>query len=118
MVEPKDIHPAIREALATHEALRRLGFAPENIFIMHDKKLTVVLKHGLHEVGVEIDHPISEKRFRDLWPTAVMLYNRAFTTDQIDAIWKESKIRAQLGIVVSALEERGISTPEMRLTLN
>lgn len=125
-----DITPVMREALACHEALTRLGFEPDDIHLWlarsanpetalmrmpesyqrkTDKLLHVVLKIGEAEyviaVGVEIWEDLPDR-----WEKSVDLWNAARQEDR-SQVFHASRIRAEVGELVTGLLSRGFRLP-------
>jgi hypothetical protein len=103
-------HPRVyREALAVHEALRRLGFVAEEIFVAEGADgVHVVLRHAGKEFRVTLgpsSPPFEE--FAQRWPRAVRDYNAA-SDAALQALWEDSEVSLRLAHFVIAMEVKGI----------
>jgi len=109
----------IREALAVHEAFRRLGFPSEQIFVLPGAGaadlFAVVLKYDgdkqyvvtSGEQGMSFDEMMSR------WPRAVEAWNSGPETVR-QAIWEGSEILGRAFDLAASLMDRGIEIPHQR----
>ena len=116
-----DIPDYYKEALAYHEAFRRLEFPAEQIYLSVQESRD---QPGLMTIGVELRLPTrpektflcsivmgireSAGRLESLWHRAVILWNTSKDQDARDAIWTNSHVRKNAVIFHHALLEKGI----------
>lgn len=112
------LRPAIREALAAHEGLRRLGFPPEDIFLRPQ-----TIKKGIHLIHVHLrvqGHEFNiavaafdgeEDELQKQWEKAVTWWNTEATDAQLDEIWSSSMMYRNGQELVAQLLSRGIKIP-------
>lgn len=110
-----DINPSFREALAVHEAFRKLGYSPEQIFVTltSDSRLFVILKHLGREFAVFCGElAMSEPDFYAAWPTLVTAVNGgAVAEEELNNLYRDSYVyRERLGFL-AALKAKGIAIP-------
>lgn len=122
--KPIDYPDAIRECWAVHQALRTLGFSPDDIYVtsghsvahaFNPPAMFVVLKTqekefvitlGLFETSAAIDHLLM------LWTEFAQRWNaQEFAQEEMDAIYKTSNVMKNSAEFVIALEMKGISCP-------
>jgi len=117
------------ETLACHDALQRLGFAREDIFILispvanpehallsrglglGDLIVFVVLKAQEREYSIGVG-AIEEEGFEDLWAKSIVLWNDA-TQAARGELWERSEIRARVAELVVHLVDRGFRLPSV-----
>jgi len=115
-IQPRHIPACIKEALAMHEALRRLGFSADDIFCVYYQEQIAV---ELHTQGKEFvvtcgNHAFSEKQFEELWPRACALWNGTepgMTKTSCNIIYFESELfkGGHIGLaLINALQAKGI----------
>ena len=102
----------ILEAWAVHEALRRLGFLPEEIFVSMDNPegfLFVVLIAQEKTFGINIGKPpFSEEEFFGLWEK--FTHGLATFPDEfLQNAWDNSVIRTKTPEFVMALLQKGFN---------
>ncbi len=74
--------PAIERSLGLHEALRRLGFTPDEIFVAHnggEQPAVVLCVDGRSKFAISVGHPYSdgEQVYLVEWGRAVAWWNEA-----------------------------------------
>lgn len=109
-----DFQKPLLEALAAHEAFRKLGFSSEQLF-MHENPEP----HG--DIGVLLKH--SEKTFRftvgrpapgweEQWVRLVKLYNDGeFASEELNHWYDTSFVRMHYPELLLALHAKGIAPP-------
>jgi hypothetical protein len=115
------------ETLACHDALQRLGFAREDIYVLlspvanpqhallsrglrlGDLIVFVVLKAQDKEYSIGVGS-IEEEGFEDLWAKSIVLWNDA-TQAARGELWERSEIRARVSELLMHLVERGFRFP-------
>lgn len=115
----KDFPDYIKEGLAYHEAFRKMGFPPEEIFFGHTdgsdgqgiaiaivlqaqgKRFTCTIHTGLQE-------PL--KQVQDRWSAATAAWNVA-DDDELDAIWTKSEVCRRKVEFIAAMQARGFRLP-------
>lgn len=115
-----NMHPAIRESLAAHEALRMLGFQSEDIYLMIQKHPeteqlvpTVILKTQGKQFYITTgiwDRP--EEEFYSEWDAACQAWNETLTKPEMDEIWYGSVVQQTPVQLVMALRAKGIVCPK------
>lgn len=94
-MNPSD--PAIREALAVHEALRRLRFSADDIFVVppigEQHRLFVVLMSQGKRFTYDAGPCRLGKAFLDTWRDAVSWWNTDGHDDERKLLWEESVVR-------------------------
>lgn len=104
----------IKEALAVHEAFRRLGFPSENIFISFDEEnddLLVILEWNADFVVHCGKWTEGKTRLIEVWDAAVDWWNGAATDEEMHNIWFSSKVfELRSGFTVKLIE-CGIKIP-------
>lgn len=125
---PADLHPAIRECLAIHEAFRKLGFPPEKLFLGLNQKpkqfLYVQLK-AEKEFVVIANPPAAaasktkwtQASLTAAWKRAVRAYNTdgtpaSFTDAQRQELFEASWIAHNIVDLISGIVLKGIKIPE------
>jgi len=108
------LHPALQEALAVHEAYRRLGFAAEDIYISQQNgNLFCILKTQGKDfvicVGALAECELEE--LTELWGAATYLWNEVAPEAERQALWENSCILHDATGFVMALTEKGILIP-------
>lgn len=119
-VQPRHIPACIKEALAMHEALRRLGFSAESIFTSyHETQVsTLLMAQGRVAFVISCGEPgMSKETFAELWRRACCLWNGTepgMTGTTREIIYENSQI-VKYGLLpmVSALQAKGIEVPIM-----
>lgn len=109
------LHPLMKEALAVHEALRRLGFSPEEIRVaLVDRCLKLILdaqgKRFVVDVGV-FEGPEPEggltRWAQESWREAARLWNHDMTDAEHRAIWSGSEVYEKKVLFMALLRARG-----------
>lgn len=114
----KQLTPAFVEALCVHEALRRLKYPAEAIFIGQTdaKQLLVVLQHKGKEFVIDVVPAgtwmvMPEPEFTETWQTAVAVWCAQTQADASEA-YERSGIRERSVELITALTLRGLYPPE------
>jgi hypothetical protein len=105
--------PLYREAWAVHEALRKLGFASDQIF-MHrnpapDNMLLVVLRHQGKQLATTIGRV--GDGWEAEWGDFVNYANDAANEPELLEIYEASWVRQQYVPLLLKLSEKGIKPP-------
>lgn len=105
-----DVPPILKEALAVHEAFRRLAFTPDEIFISPSKeKVHVMVIRGAHRFAVCVgENTIPLVQFEDVWMAATSAWNTGVALEQ-RAIFENSLVRRDAVGLVMALIDKGFS---------
>jgi hypothetical protein len=117
---------AYREALAAFEALRKLGFSPEDIFFLtsgadeETKHISVVLltqgKEFVITTGtIRGSVEEIEKTWKEL---AGLLASGKIPKNQLDTSWRKSMAHTHAYEFMLAILKKGIQLPSMLKTLN
>lgn len=108
------LNPIFREALATHEAMRKLGFLPENIFAsIGSGSLFVEVETLGKRFSIRIGQmPLSFEKFSAVWTEATHAYNSG-SDDELYEIWDHSLIRRELPKIMAKMKEKGIVIPAL-----
>jgi hypothetical protein len=116
-----EFNTAIKETLAVHEGLRRLGFQSENIFLrpqfIRDGFLMihVALRVQGNEFNIAVDvFEGSPTELERQWIEAIEWWNNRGTVNQLAEVWDTSKMRRTGGAALAAqLLKRGIKIPNV-----
>ncbi len=87
--------------LGWHEALRRLGFLPGEIFVSPPPGACVILRAEGKQLGWdmgELRASMPAEEFVQTWPIAVAAWNKAADTKEWQEVWEKHHYRAQLVI--------------------
>ena len=107
------LHPAIKEALAVHEAYRRLHFTADEIFVVLDKQrqLFVMVRRGGREFHtlVGVDFQATADTLRAHWEQACHAWNVTMTEAERQAIYSASRISKTAAPFVAAIVAKGFS---------
>jgi len=112
-IQRRDIPACLREALAAHEALRRLGFRAEDIFVAYHANGIFVELHaqGMEfSVGCGMCEPwITQEKFVELWTRAANAWNddAQMSSTTRRRIYEESHVRNNGARLVVALVDKG-----------
>ena len=114
------VSDTMKEMLCCHEALRRLGFAAEDIFAFYASIETTPKKVG----GVELRAQgksfalscgvtdLEPQVFADTWTNLVNAFNtKEIGDDEMDQCWASSMIYDRWPYLITALAERGFKFP-------
>lgn len=98
-------------ALAAHEAFRRLGFKPEEIFVaLNVGRMMVSLRRGDRVFNLMAGpYPGDYAEFMDEWDAAVEGWNGSMTDVERQRIWSTSEVRARSAEIVIALALKGFT---------
>lgn len=106
--------------LAVHEALRRMGFDPSEIFVAynHGKPMTVVKAQDKtflpdYTTGPNTEIPKDAAAYEDAWVTAVEAWNDKLTDDERQAIYNKYMSRERFISLTVALIHRGFRIPNI-----
>lgn len=122
-IQPRHIPACIKEALAMHEAFRRLGFSADDIFCVYYQEQIAI---ELHTQGKEFvvtcgNHDFPEEKFPELWKRACALWNGTepgMTGTTREIIYRGSELMkgGHIGIqLIGALQAKGIDPPAVRM---
>lgn len=108
--------PSIREALAMHEALRRLGFPSEAIYLhLPDvSQVRVVLQHEGRTFAYDAGNrgELSRAEYARQWEEAAAWWNAEGSTAEKEAIYAGSGIYNQAVRLIRVLRQKGFSLPD------
>ena len=102
----------LKEALATHEMFRKLGFLPSEIFIIINESIGVAVKAQGKETSVRIGE--ASRLFDEmmsLWKESVHAWNNEFTDSERNEIWENSLARKNATWVCGAMLALGFKFP-------
>lgn len=103
--------PEFREACATHEFFRKLGYPAENLFIhlREDGMLMVVLRHGGKQFAVNINWTkLTQEELETKWPELIIqINNHEVSQEELDAVWYNSYIFTNKVLAVAAMVSKG-----------
>ena len=107
-----DLPIVIKEAICCHEALRRMGFRSEDIFVVDNMgEIFVALKTQGKEFNIDIGtNP--EKDIQPLWETATNLYNTSMDDEALE-LWNSSQMKQTFIALAQALKMKGIAIPKL-----
>jgi len=110
-VTSKDLHPAIREALALHESFRTLSFSPDDIYFRPlADKVVVTIRRGGKEFNAEAGkHNLAIPELCRQWSAAATWWNKEATNDERMEIFHSSKAWAGKVGLVTALIDHGFN---------
>lgn len=115
-----DLRIELQEMLCAHEAFRRLGFAPDDIYIgvgldpKYGEGPQVFVELHVHGTQFNLrtcDLWCDEAALVIEWPAAVLLWNDPAQADACQTIWDQSEIRARSVELTVAVLGKGISLP-------
>jgi hypothetical protein len=116
VLHPDNVLPAFREALAVHEAFRRLGFIPDQLFVTLDSEsqLFVILKHRGQDFAVCCGElSLTEAEFHEQWPALITAVNAGYMTEaDMTSIWTNSYVYQNKVRFILAIKAKGIAIPE------
>lgn len=109
-----DLPLAFKEALAFHNAFRRLGFKSDDIFIvLADSALLVSLKVQGVEFNVEVGEvELSEEEFPGYWAGVVERFNFG-PLEEVEEIWENSFIKGNFEKTSALIRGKGILAPSL-----
>lgn len=118
-----------KEALATHEAFRRLGYLSEEIFLHilgpdRDLSIQVVLKHKGLDFVVNIASAVRTAKMILLtqWKEVVVMWNNESDSPAVDydkkIIWERSHVCQNSVSFLVAMLAKGFVHPAGKTTLN
>lgn len=105
-------NPLFIDALGYHEALRRLGFLPDDIYMLIGTGyVQVVLKQESREFVINVGQSdLPDAELKSTWTTAIEEWN-AGTDAERDVIWTLTKNRMSLLSFAIALKNKGFLLP-------
>jgi hypothetical protein len=116
-LQAKDVHPSLIAALGCHEGFRRLGFRPEDLFLMYQEEqqiLFVVLKTQGQQFAVGVA-PVPDKESKTLeqeWQRLVMAVRTfEFSEADLQTCWESSLPYANPEGFLLAILKKGIRLP-------
>lgn len=114
----ESVSPAMREMLATHDAFRKLGFTPDDIFVHYNSDGTVLVAvHGKddREFAVTCGHvDLSREGFVREWTRVVEAVRSAsFPQADLDRMWIESLVYRERVTFVASLVAKGVYVPNV-----
>ena len=103
-----------KEALACHEGLRRLGFKPEEIYIiLTEGWLLVSLRAQEKEFNIELgETDVNEDEFPRFWGQVVERYNSG-PIEEVTSLWDASYIKKHFEEVAVMIRRKGILLPSL-----
>lgn len=113
----KKVEKPYREALAVHEALRRLGFEPEEIYVGHNNfgQFWVQLESQgkkfiadcgyIHEPSESVD-----RRWKEIVAAVV---DGSITNESFDLALRDSEVYRNSASFVSTLKRKGFEFPNL-----
>jgi hypothetical protein len=114
-----ELHPVWREALACQEALRRLGFTSDDLFVSRCKDGRLLVHVESVHYGLTVNIPVgdsgalrslSQEEFGRGWSQAAEARNGA-TVDELEHAWRDSLIVRQGVQLIVNLKMHGIELP-------
>jgi len=111
----KSMEPAVREAICYHEAFRRLGFLPDDIWVGTNStgQVTVEL-HAQGKVFTTIagvcESAKDEQLFGVLWLKAMHLVIES-TDEELQEIWESSFVKKNFIDFAKSMWEKGFEFP-------
>lgn len=107
---------ALREALAVHEAFRKLGFTPEQIYMHRNPKphrdIVVVVIHLERQFAVTCGGQELNRKWKERWRELVERYNRGdFSEDEFQAWYDRSFVGTRHVELLLGLAQKGIAPP-------
>lgn len=102
----------LKEALATHQALRKFGFSSDDIYaILEPGRLIMLLKAQNLEFAVDCGNfQCSEVDFPVFWADVAEYFNTC-SISIVKEIWDNSWISQNLSQLKSALKNKGLKIP-------
>lgn len=105
---------AIKEMLASHEALRKLGFLPGDIYVTVDPSGTAVVILKAQDLEFNItcgSFDAGAEEFARQWTEAVERWNNSMPAEEMDGIWRNSFAFANIAQLILALKQKGFYVP-------
>lgn len=105
-------HPAIREAMAVHEAFRLLEFKPEEIFlVLQGTRLFVTVRRDGKEFNAQVGEEFQATReiLAAHWEQASHAWNVTMSEAERRDIYDNSLIKKLAGPFVAAVMAKGFS---------
>lgn len=109
----------VHRQLATFEALRRLGFAADDIHVDADsvtKKVMTLLKAQGKEFRIEffdVPMPTSIEDYQKSWTAEAARWTGDMSEAEMDRIYRKHYDVEKLASLAMALHEKGFEIPEM-----
>jgi len=106
---PAEIPPILLEALAVHEAFRRLGFTPDEIFIRPaPPRVYMLVRRSGMEFAVDAgENTVPMHEFGAAWTQAAEWWNAH--PPEGEAVWNSSRVRANVVGLITALVDSGFA---------
>lgn len=114
------------QAACIHEAFRKLGFKPEEIFVgllpaevngsLYDKVVTVVLRAQDKQFAATVCRwDISEDQFAEKWSWMIDWLNNRAPHEDLDRMWQQSAVGSADDFVTlgQALRDKGFFIPKL-----
>jgi len=127
MLDIREQHPALIEALMTHLAFMQLGFPTEVLFLVpnhhHDSaenrlRVLVILKWQGRQLIVEcgmFEH--GEEALREQW-LAIVAEQNDFPEDTLDELYEKSNVRSCAVDLMIVMHAKGIQHPRRDRSLD
>lgn len=108
-------NPVLREAVAYHEAFRKLGYSADDIFFATwpGGEAQVILRvgsfpRGACEFSCDCGNiGMSQEAARVAWEAACEAWNTTMTAEERAALWDESTARREAVMLVFAMAAKG-----------
>jgi len=117
-----ELHPVWREALAVHEAFRRLGFTPDEIVVAKIADGLVIvglqnLNYGwavrTRELARDLDFKdVTDGEFEREWARAVTIWNEQSSDAECSELFYSSVVFENQATLVTVMASRGITWPK------
>lgn len=103
-------HPILREALAAHEVFRKLGFAPDEIFLRpQPSELFVTVQRADKEFNLSLGaHDLDMVAVIKQWADATAWWNTGDNGERQD-LFERSEVRKNVVLIIVALTEKGFA---------
>ena len=101
----------IFEALCAHEAFRKLGFSPDDIYFRprHDK-LFVTVQRGGKEFNFDVGpHQRTMHALIEEWKPAAKWWNEHPDREALKAMYEQSNVRRNVVGLIAALHAKGFA---------
>jgi hypothetical protein len=101
------------EALAMHEALRRLGVEPDHVFftVSGGQVVALVREDAESEIKFSVALGQAPEDFERVWPEACRAWNSA-PEAQMNKVWQQSAARHNTAALVVMLDLTGVKTKQ------
>lgn len=114
MIDLKQIPMPFRDALACHQAFRRLGFKSDDIYVLYsDGFLYMILKTQGKEFNINLGTiEINEIEFPKIWAEIVETFNTGPEQEVLE-IWDKSLIKNNFQLISGLIRKKGIMLPNL-----